>query len=204
VGGGAIPHPEKETLMSDKINGTEVVTENFCVRNKITFDDVKSFVGESKALAANPSAPQGEIVNTLADQDILNKRLLSCALVDASGEEEVELSVEDVVKHVTAPVPIPPVSYVTGSFDVAVGETLAISSANKAMLKPAVPDTVKIDPKFLVSALGFYVDGTEAGTIAEIGIVVEDGVLTGISAPAALTDATTVRINILLSIYQDE
>lgn len=188
--------------MSDKINGTEVVTENFCVRNKIMFDDVKSFVGESKALAANPSAPQGEIVNTLADQDILNKRLLSCKLVDASGEEEVELSVEDVVKHVTAPVP--PVSYVTGSFDVAVGETLAISSANKAMLKPAVPDTVKIDPKFLVSALGFYVDGTEAGTIAEIGIVVDDGVLTGISAPAALTDATTVRINILMSIYQDE
>lgn len=189
--------------MSDKINGTEVVTENFCVRNKITFDDVKSFVGESKALAANPSAPQGEIVNTLADQDILNKRLLSCALVDASGEEEVELSVEDVVKHVTAPVPIPPVSYVTGSFDVAVGDTLKISSA-RATLKPAVPEGVDIHSKFLVSALGFYVDGTEAGTIAEIGIVVEDGVLTGISAPAALTDATTIRINILMSIYQDE
>lgn len=183
--------------MSDKINGTEVVTENFCVRNKITFDDVKGFVGEP-----------GEIVNTLAGQRILNKELLSCYLVDchlvdASGEGEVKLSVEDVVKHVTAPVPIPPVSYVTGSFDVAVGGTLDISG-NKHKLKPPVPKALDIDPKFLVSALGFYVDGTEAGTIAEIKIVVFEGVLDGIIAPAALTDATTVRINILLAIYQVE
>ena len=192
MGGGAIPHPEKETLMSDKINGTEVVTENFCVRNKITFDDVKSFV------------EPGEIVNTLAEQEILNKGLLDCYLLDASGEgEPVKLSVEDVVKHVTAPVPIPPVSYVTGSFDVAVGGTLDIS-ADKDKLKPPVPNEVKIDPKFLVSALGFYADGTEAGTIAEIVIEVVNGVLTAIRAPAALTDATTVTINILLAIYQVE
>ena len=178
--------------MSDKINGTEVVTENFCVRNKITFDDVKSFV------------EPGEIVNTLAEQEILNKGLLDCYLLDASGEgEPVKLSVEDVVKHVTAPVPIPPVSYVTGSFDVAVGGTLDIS-ADKDKLKPPVPNEVKIDPKFLVSALGFYADGTEAGTIAEIVIEVVNGVLTAIRAPAALTDATTVTINILLAIYQVE
>ena len=177
--------------MSDKINGTEVVTENFCVRNKITFDDVKSFV------------EPGEIVNTLASQEILNKGLLDCYLLDASGEEEVKLSVEDVVKHVMAPVPIPPVSYVTGSFDVAVGGTLDIS-ADKDKLKPPVPNEVKIDPKFLVSALGFYADGTEAGTIAEIVIEVVNGLLVAIRAPAALTDATTVRINILLAIYQVE
>lgn len=189
MGGGAIPHPEKETLMSDKINGTEVVTENFCVRNKITFDDVKSFV------------EPGEIVNTLASQEILNKGLLDCYLLDASGEEVVKLSVEDVVKHVTAPVP--PVSYVTGSFDVAVGGTLDIS-ADKDKLKPPVPNEVKIEPKFLVSALGFYADGTEAGTIAEIVIEVVNGKFTGIRAPAALTDATTVTINILLAIYQVE
>ena len=177
--------------MSDKINGTEVVTENFCVRNKITFDDVKSFV------------EPGEIVNTLASQEILNKGLLDCYLLDESGEEEVKLPVEDVVKHVTAPVPIPPVSYVTGSFDVAVGGTLDIS-ADKDKLKPPVPNEVKIDPKFLVSALGFYADGTEAGTIAEIVIEVSNGVLVAIRAPAALTDASTVRINILLAIYQVE
>ncbi len=192
MGGGAIPHPEKETLMSDKINGTEVVTENFCVRNKITFDDVKSFV------------EPGEIVNTLASQEILNKGLLDCYLLDASGEEAVRLSVEDVVKHVTAPVPIPLVSYVTGSFDVAVGNKLDISSATKGMLKPPVREDVKISSQFLVSALGFYADGTEAGTIAEIVIEVSKGVLTGIIAPAALTDATTVTINILLAIYQVE
>ena len=176
--------------MSDKINGTEVVTENFCVRNKITFDDVKSFV------------EPGEIVNTLAEQRILNKLLSSCYLLDASGEEEVKLSVEDVVKHVTAPVP--PVSYVTGSFDVPVHSKLKISSENKAMLKPPVPEEVDIDPRFLVSALGFYADGTEAGTIAEIVIEVVNGNFTGIRAPAALTDATTVTINILLAIYQVE
>lgn len=178
--------------MSDKINGTEVVTENFCVRNKITFDDVKGFVGEP-----------GDIVNTLAEQEILNKGLLDCYLLDASGEEEVKLSVEDVVKHVTAPVPIPPVSYVTGSFDVAVGGKLEIS-ANKDKLKPPFPEELDIDPQFLVSALGFYADGTEAGTIAEIEIVVFEGLLDSITAPAALTDATTVRINILLAIYQVE
>ena len=178
--------------MSDKINGTEVVTENFCVRNKITFDDVKSFV------------EPGEIVNTLAEQEILNKGLLDCYLLDASGEEEVKLSVEDVVKHVTAPVPIPPVSYVTGSFDVPVDSKLEISSENKAMLKPPVPEALVIHPQFLVSALGYYVDGTEAGTIAEIVIDVVNGKFTGIQAPDALTDATTVRINILLAIYQVE
>ena len=95
-------------------------------------------------------------------------------------------------------------SYVTGSFDVAVDSKLEISSENKAMLKPAVPEALDIDPKFLVSALGFYADGTEKGTIAEIVIEVVNGKFTGIRAPAALTDATTVTINILLAIYQVE
>lgn len=78
--------------MSNKINGKEVVTDAFCVQHKVTFSDVKEYVTEVAQTVQRPEgSPPPDVMDTSSVQDVYNKTLRSCKVMDEDGIDVVPM-----------------------------------------------------------------------------------------------------------------
>lgn len=74
--------------MSNKINGKAVITEAFCVQNKVTFEDVRDYATKVSQAAPRPEgSPPPDVMDTSSVQEIYNKTLRNCRVLDEENKD---------------------------------------------------------------------------------------------------------------------
>ena len=175
-----------------------VITDASTVINKTTWEELRTWLAES-ALTVPDGGPK--LVNTTGEQTLSSKILKDCTLLADDGLTKININ--DAVVALTTPREIPALTYHKITAEILVSEKLTIDNTALAAAIPVIAENTLISPSNIASIFGYYSDGTEAGTVAAliIGVeVVEDVSYTAIAAPAATTDATKVKIGLILAI----
>lgn len=171
-----------------------VITDASTVINKTTWDELRTWLAEF---------PDGdpELVNTTGIQTLSGKTLKDCTLLADDGVNGI--SINDAVVALTTPKEIPAITYHKITAEIDVSGKLTIDNTALAAAIPVIAEDTLISPSNIASVFGYYSDGDEAGTVAALKIGVEeieDVSYTTITAPAATTNATKVKIGLILAI----
>lgn len=180
-----------------------VITDASTVINKTTWDELRTWLA-----ASTHTVPDGdpELVNTTGEQTLSGKTLKDCTLAACTlvaNDGVTSININDAVVALTTPKEIPAITYHKITAEIDVSGKLTINNTSLAAAIPVIADDTPISPSNIASVFGYYSDGTEAGTVAalKIGVEVVEGVsYTTITAPAATTDATKVKIGLILAI----
>lgn len=180
-----------------------VITDASTVINKTTWDELRAWLA---GRAGTVPGEDPELVNTTGVQTLSGKTLKKCTLSDCTlvaDDGVTDININDAVVALTAPREIPAITYHKITSEIAVSGKLTIDNTALSAAIPVIAENTLISPSNIASVFGYYSDGTEAGTVAalKIGVeVVEDVSYTTITAPAATTDATKVKIGLILAI----
>jgi hypothetical protein len=181
-----------------------VINDAVCIIEKITFTDLKEFANHT---ATKDDGETDPIVTEEAEQNVSHKVISDSTLdsckIDGCTLEHSTLTEDNTVstdKLIEAYFETPPHTIHMGSFSVDVDTALTINNALLAAMVPPLADNTAIDQGSLSALTAFYEDGAEAGTIVKPNITVTTGNIASITVPDATTDATKVRVNLLIVI----